>query len=284
MHQGNVGNPDDCRRDDPGGHRPARPARHPRQQRRHHRRQAGAEDERRGLAQGPRVNLSGAFYLSKPALEHMVERGSGRIINISSIIGQNGNIGQANYAASKSGLFGLTMTLAQRGRLRAEEGRASSRATALGAHRQRGRAGLHRDRHGRDRAREGARRHPRPGPARRGSASPDEIARVVALPRAPTTRPTSPARSGPSTAAWTCRRTVPERGEGRRAGERVTALYPACDRRGGGGRSGGGVYGLGGTGGGVFCGYAYSPPRPTVRYGLPAKRGVDTRTPRARSR
>jgi len=60
-----------------------------------------------------RVNLSGAFYLSKPALEHMIERGSGRIINISSIIGQTGNIGQANYAASKSGLFGLTMTLAK---------------------------------------------------------------------------------------------------------------------------------------------------------------------------
>jgi acetoacetyl-CoA reductase/3-oxoacyl-[acyl-carrier protein] reductase len=60
-----------------------------------------------------KVNLSGAFYMSKPALEHMVERGSGRIINISSIIGQTGNIGQANYAASKSGLFGFTTTLAR---------------------------------------------------------------------------------------------------------------------------------------------------------------------------
>jgi acetoacetyl-CoA reductase/3-oxoacyl-[acyl-carrier protein] reductase len=59
------------------------------------------------------VNLSGAFYMSKPALEHMIDRGSGRIVNISSIIGQIGNIGQANYAASKSGLFGLTMTLAR---------------------------------------------------------------------------------------------------------------------------------------------------------------------------
>jgi acetoacetyl-CoA reductase/3-oxoacyl-[acyl-carrier protein] reductase len=43
----------------------------------------------------------------------MVERGSGRIVNISSIIGQTGNIGQANYAASKSGLFGLTMSMAK---------------------------------------------------------------------------------------------------------------------------------------------------------------------------
>jgi acetoacetyl-CoA reductase/3-oxoacyl-[acyl-carrier protein] reductase len=59
------------------------------------------------------VNLSGAFYMSKPALEHMIDRGSGRVVNISSIIGQIGNIGQANYAASKSGLFGLTMTLAR---------------------------------------------------------------------------------------------------------------------------------------------------------------------------
>jgi NAD(P)-dependent dehydrogenase (short-subunit alcohol dehydrogenase family) len=60
-----------------------------------------------------RVNLSGAFYLSKPALAHMLERGSGRIINISSIVAETGNIGQANYAASKSGLLGLTKSLAR---------------------------------------------------------------------------------------------------------------------------------------------------------------------------
>lgn len=59
------------------------------------------------------VNLSGAFFMSKAALPHMIDRGSGRIVNISSIIGQRGNIGQANYAASKSGLFGLTMTMAR---------------------------------------------------------------------------------------------------------------------------------------------------------------------------
>ena len=59
------------------------------------------------------VNLSGAFYLSRAILQHMLDRGSGRIINISSIIGESGNIGQANYAAAKSGLFGLTMSLAQ---------------------------------------------------------------------------------------------------------------------------------------------------------------------------
>ena len=57
-------------------------------------------------------NLSGAFYMSKAALPHMVERGYGRIVNISSIIGERGNVGQANYASAKSGLFGLTMSLA----------------------------------------------------------------------------------------------------------------------------------------------------------------------------
>jgi 3-oxoacyl-[acyl-carrier protein] reductase len=59
------------------------------------------------------VNLSGAFFMSQAALRHMGERGTGRIVNISSVIGSTGNIGQANYAASKSGLFGLTYTLAK---------------------------------------------------------------------------------------------------------------------------------------------------------------------------
>jgi acetoacetyl-CoA reductase len=59
------------------------------------------------------VNLSGAFYLIRASLQHMLDRGSGRIVNISSIIGESGNIGQANYAAAKAGLFGLTMSLAQ---------------------------------------------------------------------------------------------------------------------------------------------------------------------------
>ena len=58
------------------------------------------------------VNLNGAFFMAQAVLPHMIERGSGRIINISSIIGETGNIGQANYAASKSGHFGLTKTLA----------------------------------------------------------------------------------------------------------------------------------------------------------------------------
>jgi 3-oxoacyl-[acyl-carrier protein] reductase len=59
------------------------------------------------------VNLSGAFFLAQAALKHMLERGTGRIVIVSSVIGEMGAIGQANYAASKSGLFGLTKTLAR---------------------------------------------------------------------------------------------------------------------------------------------------------------------------
>ncbi|NYD37244.1 beta-ketoacyl-ACP reductase [Actinomycetospora corticicola] len=61
------------------------------------------------------VNLSGTFYMSHLAFQHMRERGSGRIVSISSVIGERGNAGQANYAATKSGLFGLTMSLASEG-------------------------------------------------------------------------------------------------------------------------------------------------------------------------
>jgi acetoacetyl-CoA reductase len=59
-----------------------------------------------------RVNLNGNFYMARAVIPHMIERGYGRIINISSVVGERGNIGQANYAASKSGQFGLTMSLA----------------------------------------------------------------------------------------------------------------------------------------------------------------------------
>jgi NAD(P)-dependent dehydrogenase (short-subunit alcohol dehydrogenase family) len=59
-----------------------------------------------------RVNLSGAFYMTKAVLDHMLDRGFGRIVNISSFVGERGAVGQANYAASKSGLFGFTKSLA----------------------------------------------------------------------------------------------------------------------------------------------------------------------------
>jgi NAD(P)-dependent dehydrogenase (short-subunit alcohol dehydrogenase family) len=61
------------------------------------------------------VNLSGTFYMSQLAYLHMAERGMGRIVSISSVIGEKGNAGQVNYAATKSGLFGMTMSMAQEG-------------------------------------------------------------------------------------------------------------------------------------------------------------------------
>lgn len=59
------------------------------------------------------VNLNSVFNCTKAFLEGMTARGYGRIINISSIIGQTGNFGQSNYAAAKAGLFGFTKTLAR---------------------------------------------------------------------------------------------------------------------------------------------------------------------------
>jgi len=59
-----------------------------------------------------RINLSGVFYMTKSVLDHMLGNGFGRIVNISSMVGQTGQIGQVNYAASKSGLFGMTQSLA----------------------------------------------------------------------------------------------------------------------------------------------------------------------------
>ncbi|MBV9720179.1 MAG: beta-ketoacyl-ACP reductase [Candidatus Eremiobacteraeota bacterium] len=58
------------------------------------------------------VNLSGPFFMIKAVLDTMVDQGFGRIVNISSVVGESGNFGQANYAAAKAGLLGLTKTVA----------------------------------------------------------------------------------------------------------------------------------------------------------------------------
>lgn len=60
-----------------------------------------------------RVNLRGAFLFAKAAARQMMKQRSGRIINISSVIGLRGNEGQANYAAAKAGLIGFTKSLAR---------------------------------------------------------------------------------------------------------------------------------------------------------------------------
>ena len=59
------------------------------------------------------VNLSAAFRLTRTALKGMMKRRWGRVIGITSIVGVTGNPGQANYAASKAGLIGMTKSLAQ---------------------------------------------------------------------------------------------------------------------------------------------------------------------------
>jgi 3-oxoacyl-[acyl-carrier protein] reductase len=59
------------------------------------------------------TNLTGAFLLTQAASSSMLKARWGRIINISSVVGETGQAGQANYAASKAGLIGLTMSLAR---------------------------------------------------------------------------------------------------------------------------------------------------------------------------
>ncbi|MBC8389292.1 MAG: 3-oxoacyl-[acyl-carrier-protein] reductase [Actinobacteria bacterium] len=59
------------------------------------------------------VNLTGAFICSKQIVRHMMKKRSGKIINISSIVGVHGNAGQCNYSASKAGIIGLTKSLAK---------------------------------------------------------------------------------------------------------------------------------------------------------------------------
>lgn len=59
------------------------------------------------------VNLTGTFNCTKAVITGMLERSFGRIINISSVVGRMGNRGQANYAASKAGVIGLTQALAR---------------------------------------------------------------------------------------------------------------------------------------------------------------------------
>lgn len=58
------------------------------------------------------VNLHGVFYTTKTFFEDIKNADEGRLVNISSIVGEQGNLGQANYAASKSGVIGFTRTLA----------------------------------------------------------------------------------------------------------------------------------------------------------------------------
>ena len=59
------------------------------------------------------VNLTGTFYMTREVAPHMVARGSGAIINASSVVGVYGNFGQSNYVATKSGVIGMTRVWAR---------------------------------------------------------------------------------------------------------------------------------------------------------------------------
>ena len=59
------------------------------------------------------INLKGAFLCTRAAVRFMAQQRSGRIVNVASVVGVVGNVGQANYVASKAGLIGLTKTVAR---------------------------------------------------------------------------------------------------------------------------------------------------------------------------
>ena len=59
------------------------------------------------------VNLKGTFNMTKNVISYMMKKRSGRIVNISSVVGVSGNSGQANYAASKAGIIGFTKSVAK---------------------------------------------------------------------------------------------------------------------------------------------------------------------------
>ena len=59
------------------------------------------------------TNLSSAFYVSKPVVKLMMKQRSGAIVNMSSVVGVSGNVGQTNYSAAKAGLIGFTKSLAK---------------------------------------------------------------------------------------------------------------------------------------------------------------------------
>ena len=58
------------------------------------------------------INLSSTFYLCKSVIKKMLKNKSGKIVNITSIVGHTGNIGQSNYAASKAGMIAMSKSLA----------------------------------------------------------------------------------------------------------------------------------------------------------------------------
>ena len=57
------------------------------------------------------INLTSTFLLSKHSIKKMLKNKFGRVVNITSVVGHTGNLGQANYAASKAGIIGMSKSL-----------------------------------------------------------------------------------------------------------------------------------------------------------------------------
>ena len=92
-----------------------RPGRRAGQQRRHHPRRHVPPDDARAVERGDQHQSRSLFNMCRPVIEGMRDRKFGRIINICSINGQKGQIGQVNYSAAKAGEIGFTKALAQEG-------------------------------------------------------------------------------------------------------------------------------------------------------------------------
>ena len=116
------------------------------------------------------TNLSGVFYVSRACAKYFMKQRSGSIVNIASVIGLVGNAGQANYAAAKAGVIGLTKSFAKE--------LASARSAS-----QRGCTGLHRDRHDGQASRGRRRGRTRRNRSAVDFGSPDDVAAAVAVPR-----------------------------------------------------------------------------------------------------
>ena len=151
-----------------------------------------------------RVNLKGTYLLTKTVTRHMMKQRSGKVVNISSVVGMMGNAGQSNYAAAKAGIIGFT--------------KAAARELASAEHHgQRDRPGVHPDRDDGGASRGGAEGVSRADPARpvRGTAG---SGRAGAVSWPPTRRPTSRGRWSGSTAGCTCSADSTSAYQGKREG------------------------------------------------------------------
>ena len=149
------------------------------------------------------VNLSGAFFMAQAALEHMLERGSGRIVSVSSVIGETGSIGPADYTACKSKACSARRSRWPRKPFSSSTGRSAQGGDGIGLTVNAVTPGsIATDMLATIPDKVLARLRGQIPVGRLGR--PEEIARVLITSSPRTSPPTSPGKSGPSTAASTC--------------------------------------------------------------------------------